>query len=66
MRWESRVTYLTFAFAGMAAIAFVYVIANNITYKQLWQQKCKDGGGVTVVTPEGYVCINPSAIVEVD
>lgn len=52
-------------FTGTTIIAFTYVIANNITNKQLWTQKCKDGGGITVTTPEGYICINPSAIIEV-
>ena len=47
-------------------ISYVYIIANNVSYKQLWTQKCKDGGGVTVTTPEGYLCINPTAIIEVE
>ena len=51
---------------AFTTISYVYVIANNVSYKQLWTQKCKDGGGVTVTTPEGYLCINPSAIIEVN
>ena len=51
---------------GITVIAFIYVIGNNLTYKHLWVEKCKDGGGVTVTTPEGYLCINPTAIVEVE
>ena len=51
---------------GVTVICFIYVIGNNLTYKHLWLEKCKDGGGVTVTTPEGYLCINPSAIVEVE
>lgn len=51
---------------GITMIAFTYVVANNVSNKHLWLQKCKDGGGITVTTPEGYLCVNPSAIIEVD
>ena len=58
--------WMIMAFTGITIIAFTYVIANNVQYKHLWIQKCKDGGGFAVTTPEGYICINPSAIIEVD
>lgn len=51
---------------GITIIAFTYVVANNVSYKNLWIQKCKDGGGIAVTSPEGYLCVNPSAIIEVD
>ena len=50
---------------AVTCLSFIYVIANNITYKHLWIEKCKDGGGIAVTTPEGYICVNPSAIIEV-
>ena len=59
-------SYLMWFFIAMTIVSFVYVIANNLTYKHLWIQKCKDGGGVAVTTPEGYLCINPTAIIEVN
>ena len=58
--------YLMVFLISVTVIAFIYVIGNNIIYKHLWVEKCKDGGGVTVTTPDGYLCINPSAIVEVN
>ena len=57
--------WLIMIFTGMTIIAFTYVIANNVQYKNLWIQKCKDVGGFSVTTPEGYICVNPSAIIEV-
>ena len=58
--------YLMMLLISVTVISFIYVIGNNITYKHLWVEKCKDGGGVTVTTPEGYLCINPTAIIEVE
>jgi hypothetical protein len=57
---------LLMAFTGVTIVAFVYVIANNVALHDLWIQKCKDGGGITVTAPNGYVCVNPGAIIEVD
>ena len=58
-------SYVMLCLIAVTCLSFIYVIANNITYKHLWMEKCKDGGGITVTTPEGYICINPNAIVEV-
>ena len=57
---------LLMAFTGVTIVAFVYVIANNVSLHELYIQKCKDGGGVAVVAANGSVCVNPSAIIEVD
>lgn len=49
---------------ALTIICFIYVIGNNVMYKNLWIGKCKDAGGVAVTTPEGYMCVNPSAIID--
>jgi hypothetical protein len=66
MKWEDVRDYLTMFLVGVTAIAFIYVIANNETHKHLWIEKCKDGGGITVTTPQGYICVNPTAVIEVE
>ena len=53
-------------FVGANIIAWVYIVANNVEHKELWKQKCREAGGITIQGVDDYVCINPGAIVEMN